>query len=92
MSDLDLLEKDLRKRIRNFDRRYSQAQARLAVALEIAREREKAGLSQRELATKLKTTQSVVSRIESGRQNVSLELLQRIAEAFGKRRVEVLFR
>ena len=92
MSDLDLLEKNLRTRIRNFDMKYSQAQARLAVALEIAREREKAGLSQRELAAKLKTTQSVVSRIESGRQNVSLELLQRIAEAFGKRRVEVSFR
>ena len=92
MSDLDLLEKDLRKRIRNFDKRYSQAQARLAVALEIARERERAGLSQRELASKLKTTQSVISRIESGRQNVSLELLQRMAEAFGKRRVEVSFK
>ncbi len=89
---MDLLEKDLRKRIRNFDKRYSQAQARLAVALEIARERERAGLSQRELASKLKTTQSVISRIESGRQNVSLELLQRMAEAFGKRRVEVSFK
>ena len=35
MSDLNLLEKGLRKRIRNFDAKYSQAQARLAVALEV---------------------------------------------------------
>ncbi len=92
MSDLDVLEKDLRKRVRNFDAKYSRAQARLNVALEITKERERAGLSQKQLATKLKTTQSVISRIESGRQNVSLELLQRLAEAFGKRRVEVMFR
>ena len=92
MSDLDTLEKDLRKRVRNFDVKYSRAQARLNVALEITRERERAGLSQKQLASKLKTTQSVISRIESGKQNVSLELLQRLAEAFGKRRVEVMFR
>jgi ribosome-binding protein aMBF1 (putative translation factor) len=92
MSDLDVLEKELRRRVRNFDKKYSLAQARLAVALEIAKERERAGLSQKELAAKLKTTQSVISRIESGRQNVSLELLQRMAEAFGKRRAEVVFR
>lgn len=92
MSDLDILEKDLRKRVRNFDAKYSRAQARLNVALEITKERERAGLSQKQLASKLKTTQSVISRIESGKQNVSLELLQRLAEAFGKRRVEVMFR
>ncbi len=92
MSDLDMLEKDLRKRVRNFDVKYSRAQARLNVALEITKERERAGLSQKQLASKLKTTQSVISRIEGGKQNVSLELLQRLAEAFGKRRVEVMFR
>jgi ribosome-binding protein aMBF1 (putative translation factor) len=92
LSDLDLLEKELRKKIRDFDKKYSLAQARLAVALKIAEERERAGLSQKELATRLRTTQSVISRIEGGRQNVSVELLQRIAHAFGKQRVEVVFR
>ena len=47
MSDLNVLEKELRRRVRNFDKKYSLAQARLAVALEIAKERESAGLSQK---------------------------------------------
>ena len=54
-------------------------------------EREKAGLSQKDLALKLKTTQSVISRIENGKQNISLDMLQKIANALGKKSVHVSF-
>ena len=61
-----------------FDREYE-------VAVELNKARERAKLSQKELAARLHTTQSVISRMESGRANVSLAKLQSYAEACGGR-------
>ncbi len=91
MNDLDKLEKKLRKQINDFDKKYSTAKIRLEFAIQITHEREKAGLSQKDLALKLKTTQSVISRIENGKQNISLDMLQKIANALGKKSVHVSF-
>lgn len=46
--------------------------------------REAAGITQAELAKKLKTTQSAIARMESGKQNVSTDMLRRISQALGK--------
>ena len=58
------------------------------VEYEVARQmqvaRTQAGLTQADLARRMHTTQSVVSRIESG-VNVSIETLARFAEACGNR-------
>ena len=58
------------------------------VEYEVARQmqmaRTQAGLTQADLARRMHTTQSVVSRIESG-VNVSIETLARFAEACGSR-------
>ena len=91
MNDLEKLERKLRKQIKDFDKKYSAAKIRLEFAIQIANEREKAGLSQKDLALKLKTTQSVISRIENGKQNISLDMLQKIANALGKKSVNVSF-
>jgi UDP-N-acetylglucosamine 1-carboxyvinyltransferase len=50
----------------------------------IADVRETLGLTQAALAKKVKTTQSAIARIESGKQNVSAEMLKRISHALGK--------
>jgi UDP-N-acetylglucosamine 1-carboxyvinyltransferase len=50
----------------------------------IADMRETKGITQAELAKKLKTTQSAIARIESGKQNVSADMLKRIGNALGK--------
>lgn len=50
----------------------------------IADVRETAGLTQTTLAKKLNTTQSAIARLESGRQNVSADMLKRIGKALGK--------
>ncbi|MBW8381534.1 MAG: helix-turn-helix domain-containing protein [Youngiibacter sp.] len=47
--------------------------------------------TQAELAARLKTTTSVVSRIESGNQNLSVDTVEKVAEALGKT-VEFLFK
>lgn len=50
---------------------------------EMIRARAAAGLSQSEVAARMGTRQSEVSRIEAGRQNVSIGKLRKYAEAVG---------
>ncbi len=50
----------------------------------IADIRETSGLTQSDLAKKINTTQSAIARIESGKQNVSADMLKRIGQALGK--------
>ena len=47
--------------------------------------REKAGLTQEELARRLKTKKSAISRIENHAEDIRLSTLERTAEALGKR-------
>ncbi len=46
--------------------------------------REAQGMTQSTLAKRLKTTQSAIARIESGKQNVSADMLKKISSALGK--------
>ena len=47
--------------------------------------REENKISQEELARKVGTTQAVISRIENGSVNVGIDMIQRIAIAFGRK-------
>src|SRR5438445_13776607 len=68
-----------------------QEQANLDIARKIYELRSKAKLSQTELARKVGTTQSVVSRLEDADYDGhSLEMLRRIASALEKR-IEIRF-
>ncbi len=50
----------------------------------IAQVREQAHLTQAELAKKIDTTQSAIARIESGRQNISTDMVRKISKALNK--------
>jgi len=50
----------------------------------------KEGVSQGELAKKVGTRQTAISRLESGRANPSIKMLQKLAEALGFR-LEIKF-
>tara|TARA_B100002051_G_scaffold147570_1_gene139653 strand:- start:17672 stop:19171 length:1500 start_codon:yes stop_codon:yes gene_type:complete len=50
----------------------------------IADIREAIGITQTELAKKIKTTQSAIARMEAGKQNVSADMLKKISKALGK--------
>ena len=54
-------------------------------AMELRKMRRKLRLSQAQLARKMNVKREFISRIESGRQNITLETLYRIAEATGKK-------
>jgi len=74
-----------------FATRFERAGEAWDVALQIAALREQAGLSQKDLAKLLKTSQQQVSRLESpGYEGHSLSTLRRVADALHAR-VHVVF-
>jgi transcriptional regulator with XRE-family HTH domain len=67
-----------------FAERFEKAGEAWDVALQLAALREKAGLSQKDLARKLHTSQQQISRLESpSYEGHSLSMLRRVAEALG---------
>ncbi|MGO8931321.1 MAG: helix-turn-helix domain-containing protein [Limisphaerales bacterium] len=67
-----------------FAARFKRSGEAWDVALQIAALREKAGISQKELARKIHTSQQQISRLESpGYEGHSLSMLRRVADALG---------
>jgi ribosome-binding protein aMBF1 (putative translation factor) len=69
----------------NYRREYDLLEEEFALAAAVAKARRRAGLSQAELARRMKTTQSTVARLESGRGRPSTRTLTRFAKATGHR-------
>src|SRR3984893_17630755 len=75
----------------DFAERFKRAGEAWDVALQLAAPRERAGLSQLELARKLRTTQQQISRLESpGYEGHSLSMLRRVARVLNAH-VRVVF-
>lgn len=69
-----------------FKAHYHEERQALILAMKIAELREKRGLSQKQLAEVMGTSQQAISRIESGEyEGFTLKTLERIAEATGTR-------
>ena len=64
---------------------YNALEEEFALASAAMEVRNRAGLTQAELARKMGTTQPVVARLESGRSRPSMRTLERLAEATGLR-------
>ena len=64
-----------------FKAEYDRLQPEFAVIRAIIRGRSINGISQEELAKKIGTKQSVISRLESGRANPSVSFLKKLAQA-----------
>lgn len=80
---------DLNKRLKNpkFRRAWEESQPEYLLAKQMIEKRLAKRLSQRALARKLKTSQAVISRLETMRANPSLSLLKRIAAILNTRLV-----
>ena len=76
---------DASRRRRHRDPEYRAAQERLAPYEGIARfvitRRAKLGLTQQELAERMGTSHSAISRVESGQHRTSIATLERLAQA-----------
>lgn len=65
----------------NFDAGYQEF--KIGVVLKIARE--EAGLTQEQLAKKLNTKKTAISRIENHAEDIKLSTLEKFAQALGKK-------
>lgn len=76
----------LRKELKNpeFKRLYDYHGRQLEIAYQMLQLRKQKKMSQAQLAKKIGTTQSNVARMESGRQNFTIEILNKVAQAFNK--------
>ncbi len=72
-----LKDKDFKKEWDKLELRYQLIQKLIAL-------REENKISQAELAKRIGTTQAVISRIENGNVNIGIDMIQRIAGAFGR--------
>jgi ribosome-binding protein aMBF1 (putative translation factor) len=73
-----------------FQEAYDALEPEYALAHAIIETRTKAGMSQKQLARRMKTTQPVIARMESGRQPPSTKTLLNFAKATGTR-LEIRF-
>ena len=64
---------------------YDALEAEFATARAVLRARLAAGLTQEDLARRMRTTQSAIARLESGRVRPSTRTLERLAQATGTR-------
>lgn len=79
----DWLAQELKEPV--FKKGFEKARARRRVARQIYDARKLAGISQPELARRLRTSQAAISRMESGDQNMTIDIIENIARALGGR-------
>ncbi len=80
MKDWNELKKELLKDP-GFKKLYEESQPEFEIAKAIIRTRIERKITQKELAKKMHTTQSVISRIEQARTSPSISFLKRLAAA-----------
>jgi transcriptional regulator with XRE-family HTH domain len=68
-----------------YRKEYDALEEEFALIAAVAKARARSGLSQAQLAKRMKTTQSAVARLESGRGRPSTRTLTRFAKATGHR-------
>jgi len=64
---------------------YNEYGEQLKIAYQVLQIRKKKGISQKVLAEKIGTKQSNIARLESGQQNFTIGLLEKITKALGCR-------
>jgi|WetSurMetagenome_2_1015567.scaffolds.fasta_scaffold252286_2 DNA-binding XRE family transcriptional regulator len=79
----DYIERELKDP--RFRAAYEAAGERIEAAYAITVMRHKKRMTQKEMAKRLKISQSAVARIEQGGQNLTIETLSKIAALFGKK-------
>jgi ribosome-binding protein aMBF1 (putative translation factor) len=85
MSDLKKYIRERKKRDKEFAEGFDEGYEQFKIGVMLRQAREKAGLTQEELARRLKTKKTSVSRIENHAEDIKLSTLKRTALALGKR-------
>ncbi len=85
MSDLKKYISERKKRDKAFAAGFEEGYEQFKVGVMIRQARESAGLTQEELAKRLKTKKTAISRIENHAEDIKLSTLERVAVVLGKR-------
>jgi HTH-type transcriptional regulator / antitoxin HipB len=85
MSDLRKYIKERKKKDKEFARGFEEGYEQFKIGVILRQAREAAGLTQEELARRLKTKKTAISRIENHAEDIKLSTLERTATALGKR-------
>jgi len=84
MSDLKKYVKNRKVKEASFAHEYNSGYEDFKLGVMLRQARESVGLTQEELAKKLKTKKSAISRIENHAEDIRLSTLEKVAEALGK--------
>jgi ribosome-binding protein aMBF1 (putative translation factor) len=72
-----------KKRDREFAREYDLGYEHFKLGVVLRQARERAGLTQEEVARRMQTKKSAISRIENHAEDIKLSTLERFADAIG---------
>ncbi|MBT6338767.1 MAG: helix-turn-helix transcriptional regulator [Desulfobacula sp.] len=90
MSDLQKYIKKRKKKDPVFAENFDSGYEHFKIGVMLKQAREESGLTQEELASRLNTKKSAISRIENHAEDIKLSTLEKFANALGKRlRLEV---
>jgi len=85
MSDLKKYIINKKKKDKKFAEGFDEGYEQFKIGVILRQARESAGLTQEELALRLKTKKTAISRIENHAEDIKLSTLERVANALGKR-------
>jgi HTH-type transcriptional regulator/antitoxin HipB len=85
MSDLKKYIAKRKKTDKAFAEDFEEGYEQFKIGVVLRQARESAGLTQEELALRLKTQKTAISRIENHAEDIKLSTLDRVAKALGKR-------
>ena len=85
MSDLKQYIDQRKKKDKKFAEGYEEGYEQLKIGVMLRQARESAGITQEELARRLKTQKTAISRIENHAEDIKLSTLERVAVVLGKR-------
>ena len=85
MDDLEKYIEKRKKRSPVFADGFETGYEQFKIGIMLRTAREEAGLSQDELAGRLRTKKSAISRLENHAEDIRLSTLEKFAEALGKR-------
>ena len=91
MDDLEKYISKRKKKSQNFAKDFESGYKDFKIGVTLKLAREKAGITQEELAKKLHTKKSAISRIENHSEDIRLSTLKKFAQALGRQlKVEVV--
>ena len=84
MDDLEIYISKRKAKDKKFAKKFEEGYESFKIGVLLKQAREEAGITQEELAKKLSTKKSAISRIENHADDIRLSTLRNIAHALGK--------